>query len=66
MLLFFGRVGALAVAISLSSDTQSKGRFSIKDISTIKRQDANFQVLRHPSLVVNSFRYLYWISYVKK
>ena len=58
VLLFRARVGALAIAISLSSDSVSKGRFYINHLSEIKRQDANYQALRHPALVLNSFRIL--------
>lgn len=59
ILLFLARVGALAVSLSLSSDSLTKGRFFVDYFPDIKRQDANYQTMRHPSLVVNSFRSLY-------
>ncbi len=54
LLLFLSRVGALAVTLFLSSSTEI---FKVQEISVRKRQDANHQAMRHPSLLINSFRF---------
>ncbi len=57
LLLFLSRVGALAVTLFLSSDSDSKNFFKVEDTPVRKRQDANHQVRRHPALLANSFRF---------
>lgn len=47
LLLFLSRIGALAVTLSFP-----KNQFSVEDINSRKRQDANNQTRRHPSFVV--------------
>jgi hypothetical protein len=64
VLLFLSRVGALAISLSLSSDALAKGRFFINQTPIIKRQDANYQSIRHPGLLSNSFRSINLISFV--
>jgi NADH-quinone oxidoreductase subunit J len=56
VLLFLSRVGALAVSLSLSSDSQTKNRFFVHQVSSIKRQDVNYQSIRHPDVLINAFR----------
>lgn len=56
VLLFLARVGALTVAVSLSSDSSTKGRFFVQNRPSLKRQDANYQAVRHANLVLNTFR----------
>lgn len=63
VLLFLSRVGALALSLSLSADSIAKGRFFINSVSMIKRQDANYQSIRHPGLLLNAFRSLKQIFY---
>lgn len=64
VLLFLSRVGALAISLSLSADAISKGRFFINQTPIIKRQDANYQSIRHPGLLSNSFRSINLILFV--
>lgn len=47
LLLFLSRVGALAVTLFFP-----KNQFSVEEINSMKRQDANNQAMRHPSFVV--------------
>ncbi len=47
LLLFLSRVGALAVTLFFP-----KNQFSVEEINSRKRQDANNQTRRHPSFVV--------------
>lgn len=60
VLLFLARVGAIAISISLSADARTKGRFYATATgspeTSIKLQDINQQVLRHPGFALNAFR----------
>ena len=54
LLLFLSMVGALAITLFLSAHSSDKGLFSIQEVPTRKRQDANQQARRHPVLLSNS------------
>jgi len=47
LLLFLSMVGALAVTLFFP-----KNQFSVEEINSRKRQDANNQAMRHPSFSV--------------
>jgi hypothetical protein len=52
LLLFLSRVGALAVTLFFP-----KNQFSVEEINSRKRQDANNQARRHSSFTVKSILY---------